>query len=61
MSGEATQRTVKLFFREAIARALREEMSRDERVIVLGQDVGRFGGAYREFAGLHERFGASRV
>src|SRR5579872_2363303 len=53
--------TVKLFFREAIARALREEMAADPRVIVLGQDVGRFGGAYKEFAGLYEQFGASRV
>ena len=35
----------KVFFREAIARAVREEMLRDERVIVLGQDVAEFGGA----------------
>ncbi len=60
MSAEALS-TVKLFYREAIARALREEMERDDSVIVLGQDVGRYGGAYREFAGLHERFGAARV
>ncbi|NDP42273.1 MAG: 2-oxoglutarate dehydrogenase [Aromatoleum sp.] len=61
MSSDAPQLTVKLFFREAIARALCEEMSRDDSVIVLGQDVGRFGGSYREFAGLYERFGAARV
>jgi len=53
--------TVKLFFREAIARALREEMAHDARVIVLGQDVGRFGGAYREFEGLYGAFGGARV
>jgi pyruvate/2-oxoglutarate/acetoin dehydrogenase E1 component len=51
----------RIFFREAIARALAEEMERDERLLVLGQDAGAFGGSYREFAGLHERFGASRV
>jgi pyruvate dehydrogenase E1 component beta subunit len=51
----------RLFFREAIARALREAMQRDPRVIVLGQDVGAFGGSYREFDGLYEAFGAARV
>jgi pyruvate/2-oxoglutarate/acetoin dehydrogenase E1 component len=61
MSSESTSPVVKLFFREAIARALREEMDRDETVIVLGQDVGRFGGSYKEFAGLFEHFGAARV
>lgn len=52
---------VRLFFREAIARAIAEEMERDERLQVLGQDVGAFGGAYREFAGLYERFGPDRL
>jgi pyruvate/2-oxoglutarate/acetoin dehydrogenase E1 component len=59
MSGEP--RSERMFFREAIARALREEMEADERVIVLGQDVGAFGGSYKEFAGLFETFGAARV
>ena len=61
MSFDGSPPTVKLFFREAIARALREEMDRDEAIIVLGQDVGRYGGAYKEFVGLYERFGAARV
>ncbi|HYC12786.1 MAG TPA: transketolase C-terminal domain-containing protein [Stellaceae bacterium] len=61
MSSEALPSSTKLFFREAIARALREEMSRDERVIVLGQDVADFGGSYREFVGLYETFGPARV
>jgi acetoin:2,6-dichlorophenolindophenol oxidoreductase subunit beta len=59
MSSEAPY--VKLFFREAISRALGEEMERDLDVIVLGQDVGLFGGSYKEFVGLHERFGPERV
>jgi pyruvate dehydrogenase E1 component beta subunit len=59
MSSEAG--AIKLFFREAIARAVREEMAADERVIVLGQDVGAFGGSYKEFLGLFDQFGASRV
>jgi pyruvate dehydrogenase E1 component beta subunit len=50
-----------MFFREAIVRAVREEMTRNERIFVLGQDVGAFGGSYREFDGLFAEFGASRV
>ena len=61
MSAEAASGTVKLFFREAIARALAEEMALDPRVILLGQDVGAHGGAYKEFVGLQDRFGAGRV
>jgi pyruvate/2-oxoglutarate/acetoin dehydrogenase E1 component len=59
MSAEAG--TIKLFFREAIARAVREEMAANARVILLGQDVGAFGGSYKEFLGLHDQFGAARV
>ena len=51
----------KLFFREAIARALAEEMARDPRVILMGQDIAEHGGSYAETRGLFERFGASRV
>jgi pyruvate/2-oxoglutarate/acetoin dehydrogenase E1 component len=58
---EEVVRSTRLFFREAIARALEEEMAADPRVFVLGQDVGSFGGSYREFDGLYEKFGASRV
>lgn len=61
MSSDAAPATEKLFFREAIARALREEMRRDARVIVLGQDVGSFGGSYKEFVGLRREFGPARV
>src|SRR5262245_28025677 len=53
--------TRKVFFREAILRALTEEMESDPRVLILGQDVGRFGGAYKDTVGLYERFGAARV
>jgi acetoin:2,6-dichlorophenolindophenol oxidoreductase subunit beta len=59
MSAESGQ--IKLFFREAIARAVREAMVADPRVIVLGQDVGAFGGAYKEFLGLFTEFGGGRV
>src|SRR5271170_2014608 len=51
----------RMFFREAIAKAVREEMTRNPRVFVMGQDVGAFGGSYREFDGLHAEFGTERV
>jgi pyruvate dehydrogenase E1 component beta subunit len=60
MSGEAPA-LKRMFYREAIARALSEKMSQDRRVFILGQDVGRFGGSYREFDGLFAAFGAERV
>ena len=46
---------------EALNLALREEMERDERVYLLGEDVGRDGGIFRVSDGLLERFGADRV
>jgi len=61
MSISPQSATTKIFFREAIARAVREEMLQNERVFVLGQDVGAFGGSYREFDGLFAEFGAERV
>ncbi len=61
MSGEPLPETERLFFREAIVRALREEMRRDPRVVLLGQDIGAFGGSYREFETLFAEFGADRV
>jgi len=46
---------------EAIRDALAHEMARDERVIVLGLDVGRLGGVFRATQGLLDRFGPERV
>ncbi len=61
MCSDSAPATQKLFFREAIARAVREEMRHDASVIVLGQDVGAFGGSYKEFVGLYDEFGSARV
>ena len=52
---------VEIFYLEAIREALFEEMERDERVFVLGQDVGAYGGAFKATEGLQERFGKARV
>jgi 2-oxoisovalerate dehydrogenase E1 component beta subunit len=46
---------------EAVREALGDEMARDERVLVLGEDVGKLGGVFRATEGLYERFGAKRV
>ncbi len=46
---------------KAITEALREEMRADERVFVMGEDVGAFGGAFKVTDGLTEEFGAARV
>jgi pyruvate dehydrogenase E1 component beta subunit len=50
-----------MFFREAVAKAVREEMRANSRVLILGQDVGAFGGSYREYDGLFTEFGPDRV
>src|SRR4051812_13644348 len=46
---------------QAINDALRFEMRRDDRVVVLGEDVGKVGGVFRVTAGLFEEFGDDRV
>jgi len=46
---------------DAITQAMAEEMARDERVFLMGEDVGSYGGAFKTSAGLLERFGAERV
>jgi pyruvate/2-oxoglutarate/acetoin dehydrogenase E1 component len=51
----------KLTLSEAVNQALRQEMARDERVILLGEDVGLFGGAFHVTHGLLEEFGPERV
>jgi pyruvate dehydrogenase E1 component beta subunit len=50
-----------LRYREALNAALREELGRDERVVLLGEDIGVFGGAFKVTAGLLEEFGERRV
>ncbi|HET7296278.1 MAG TPA: alpha-ketoacid dehydrogenase subunit beta, partial [Gemmatimonadales bacterium] len=50
-----------LRYREALREALREEMRRDERVVLMGEDIGVFGGAFKVTEGLLEEFGEERV
>ncbi len=50
-----------LRMRDALREALREEMLRDERVFLMGEDIGAYGGSYAVTRGLLEEFGADRV
>jgi len=50
-----------LTYLDAIREALAEEMRRDPKVFVLGEDVGPYGGAFGATQGLHEEFGELRV
>lgn len=52
-----TEQTV----RESLNQALREELARDDRVFVYGEDVGEYGGLYQVTTGLQEEFGEERV
>src|SRR5713226_7066242 len=48
-------------YRDALREAIREEMLRDERVFILGEDIAGYGGTYAVSKGLFEEFGEKRV
>ena len=48
-------------YREAVKQAIREAMSRDDRVFLMGEDVGRYGGCYAVSKGLLDEFGPERI
>jgi pyruvate dehydrogenase E1 component beta subunit len=48
-------------YREAVRHALAEELERDPNVVVMGEEVGQFNGAYKVTEGLLARFGPSRI
>lgn len=50
-----------LTYRDAVARAIAQEMRRDERVVFLGEDVAKAGGVFKATVGLLEEFGPRRV
>jgi pyruvate dehydrogenase E1 component beta subunit len=53
--------TVRINYREALRQGLREALLRDERVFLMGEDVGRYGGSYAVSKGLLEEFGEERI
>lgn len=50
-----------LMYREALNQALAEEMERDANVFLIGEEVGRYNGAFKVSQGLLDRFGSARV
>ena len=50
-----------LTYRDAVAAGIAQEMERDERVVLLGEDIGAAGGVFKTTVGLLERFGPKRV
>jgi pyruvate dehydrogenase E1 component beta subunit len=58
MTTTAVQETT---YREAVREAMREAMQRDERVFLMGEDVGRYGGGFGVSLGMIEEFGEVRV
>jgi pyruvate dehydrogenase E1 component beta subunit len=48
-------------YRDALREALREALQRDPRVVLMGEDVGKYGGSYAVSKGLLEEFGAERI
>ena len=56
-----SEETVETTYREAARAALRDALTRDERVFLVGEDVGAYGGCYAVSRGLLEEFGPERV
>jgi pyruvate dehydrogenase E1 component beta subunit len=61
MSAVVETGTERMTYREALRLALREELARDERVFVMGEEVGVFEGSYKVTAGLMAEFGPERI
>ena len=57
----STSDQVKTTYREALRAAIREALRRDDRVFLMGEDVGRYGGCFAVSMGLLEEFGPERI
>lgn len=53
--------TIKLTYREALKQGIREVLQRDEKVFLMGEDVGRYGGAFAVSKGLLQEFGPEKI
>jgi pyruvate/2-oxoglutarate/acetoin dehydrogenase E1 component len=58
---QSPQTVQELTYREAVREAIREAMHRDDRVFLMGEDVGRYGGCFAVSKGLLEEFGPERI
>jgi pyruvate dehydrogenase E1 component beta subunit len=59
--GETNSASKRITYREALKQALRQALQKDERVFLMGEDVGRYGGAFAVSKGLLEEFGPDRI
>jgi len=59
--GSRGMATIEMPVREAINQAIDEEMSRDEKVFVIGEEVAQYQGAYKVTKGLFQKYGGKRV
>ena len=57
----AATMAIETTYRDAVREAIRDAMQRDERVFLMGEDVGRYGGCYAVSKGLLEEFGEKRI
>ena len=57
----AAEEEITLTYREAMREAIRDAMRRDDRVFLMGEDVGRYGGCFAVSLGLLEEFGPERI
>lgn len=56
-----SKQTIKITYREALKQAIREALLSDERIFLMGEDVGRYGGAFAVSKGLLQEFGPDRI
>lgn len=56
-----SHKTIPITYREALKQGLREALQKDEKVFLMGEDVGRYGGAFAVSKGLLEEFGPERI
>ncbi len=56
-----SKNTIKITYREALKQAVRDALQKDERVFLMGEDVGRYGGAFAVSKGLLQEFGSERI
>jgi len=61
MADAATPSTVRMTYRDAARAGIRDALQRDARVFLMGEDVGRYGGAYAVSKGLLAEFGPERI
>lgn len=58
---QRTMATIDVTVREAINQGIDEEMERDEKVFILGEEVAQYQGAYKVTKGLYQKYGSKRV